>query len=97
MPYKRPLVCRQAFGIKNKIAKTQGKQFFHIFQTELTLWKNRRALRSDGEFTLASICKDKSARSAVCRRETASLLGQEAVAALWKGEEGFSRPLATSD
>jgi hypothetical protein len=31
MPYKRPLGCRQAFGIKNKIAKTQANQFFHIF------------------------------------------------------------------
>jgi hypothetical protein len=34
MPYKRPLGCRQAFGIKNKIAKTQANQFFHIFLTE---------------------------------------------------------------
>src|SRR5882757_4287705 len=31
MPYKRPLGCRQAFGIKNKIAKTKGNQFLHIF------------------------------------------------------------------
>jgi hypothetical protein len=31
MPYKRPPGCRQAFGIKNKIAKTQANQFFHIF------------------------------------------------------------------
>jgi hypothetical protein len=31
MPYKRPLRCRQAFGIKNKIAKTQANQFFYIF------------------------------------------------------------------
>jgi hypothetical protein len=25
--------CRQAFGIKNKIAKTKGNQFLHIFLT----------------------------------------------------------------
>jgi hypothetical protein len=31
MPYKRPLGYRQAFGIKNKIAKTQGNQFLYIF------------------------------------------------------------------
>jgi hypothetical protein len=37
IPYKRPLGCRQAFGIKNKIAKTQGNQFLHIFQTGLVL------------------------------------------------------------
>jgi hypothetical protein len=34
MLYKRLLGCRQAFGIKNKIAKTRANQFFHIFQTE---------------------------------------------------------------
>jgi hypothetical protein len=28
MAYKRPLGCRQAFGIKNKIAKIQANQFF---------------------------------------------------------------------
>jgi hypothetical protein len=33
MPYKRPLWCQQAFGIKNKIARTQANQFFHIFQS----------------------------------------------------------------
>jgi hypothetical protein len=32
MAYKRPLCCWQAFGIKNKIAKIQANQFFHIFQ-----------------------------------------------------------------
>jgi hypothetical protein len=31
MPYRRPLGCRQAFGIKNKIAKTKGNQFLHLF------------------------------------------------------------------
>jgi hypothetical protein len=35
MPYKRSLACRQASGIKNKIAKTPANQFFHIFQTGL--------------------------------------------------------------
>jgi hypothetical protein len=40
MPYKRPLGCRQAFGIKNKIAKTQGNQFFHIFLTPVLYWAN---------------------------------------------------------
>ena len=34
MPHKRPLAYRQAFGIKNKIAKTQANQFFHIVQTK---------------------------------------------------------------
>ena len=33
MPYRRPLGCRQAFGIKNKIAKTQANQFLHLFLT----------------------------------------------------------------
>jgi hypothetical protein len=37
MPYKRPLGYRQAFGIKNKIAKTQGNQFFHILLSRIVL------------------------------------------------------------
>jgi hypothetical protein len=34
LPYKRPLGCRQAFGIKNKIAKNKRNRFFHIFRTQ---------------------------------------------------------------
>src|ERR1700688_4381872 len=37
MPYERPLGCRHTFRIKTEIAKTQPNQFFHIFQTDLTL------------------------------------------------------------
>jgi TonB family protein len=33
MPYKRRLRCRQAFGIKSKIGKTQANRFCHIFLT----------------------------------------------------------------
>jgi hypothetical protein len=43
MPYKRPLGCRQAFRIKNKIAKTQANRFFHIFLS-CFLWNRIRSV-----------------------------------------------------
>ena len=58
------------------VRKFWGRRFWGKFS-------GHAGLRLYGSFALGS---SESASSAVCRRETASLLGQEAVAALWKGD-----------
>jgi hypothetical protein len=52
MPYKRPLGWRQAFGIKNKIAKNQGNHFFTSSRRDWNFLGNAGRKRQ-GSFILA--------------------------------------------